>query len=133
MKFEVIIFALVGLISVAIDFALYLLLLSFGTGVSWAKGISFTAGAVFSYHSNKKWTFNAWGSPQVFIAFCALYLITFIINVAVNNLVLGFFGLGEMSVLISFITATGCSAIINYYGMKFRVFKATKDIMKPFT
>jgi putative flippase GtrA len=118
-------FLLVGSMTVAIDFSVYFFLLiiaGFDTGVS--KGIGFSSGTFFAYFANRNFTFN---SPVkgffIFSLFWALYITTLTINIGTNELGLLILGESDVGILLSLFIATGLSALLNYIGMKFIVFR----------
>ena len=115
-------FLIVGLTTVAIDFAVYRLLLLTGLVVGLAKTAGFIAGTVFAYFANKRWTFGvqrAGVDAGEAARFAAVYAVSLAANVTANGVVLHFFP----SILLAFLAATGVSAAMNFLGMKFLVFR----------
>lgn len=114
---------LVGLATVVVDFLIYRLLLIF-LALSLAKALGFLIGSVFSYHSNRLWTFQAGGGGIIqACSFGMLYFVTLLLNVAVNTLMLALLPSALIYRLgIAFLLATGVSASLNFIGMKFFVF-----------
>jgi putative flippase GtrA len=116
-------FALVGLISVAIDAAVYAL---FHSVVNWpipvAKTLSFLAGAVFSYLANWRVTFGARRGKHSELFFVIVYLAALGINVLVNGVVLELTKSTGLGFAIAFCVATLASATWNYFGMALFVF-----------
>jgi putative flippase GtrA len=125
LKLEVKIFLVVGILSVLIDFSVYQVCLYTGLlNIDTSKGIGFLLGAIFSYVANRNWTFQyTLNSLLVKWRFILLYLITLGLNVVVNSLVLKINVDNYFTNYIAFILATGLSAISNFFGMKFFVFK----------
>ena len=119
------IFLIIGTLTVLIDYAVYQMLLAtslFSTSLS--KGIGFISGTIFSYAANKAWTFSYLGGISKSIyRFIALYLFTLALNVGINALFLGVFEGLEYYRQISFFLATTISALVNFLGMKYFVFK----------
>lgn len=93
--------------------------------IDTAKAMGFIVGTLFAYFANRFWTFghkqHAAGSGWRFVA---LYTVALSANVLINALVLSvMMGLaGAMS--MAFLIATAVSAMMNFVGMKFFVFKA---------
>lgn len=123
-KKQILVFLVVGVLTVLIDFVTYQILLTlFSAPASPAKGISFLVGTLFAYFANKTWTFQ---QPQptmsTFPKFIALYLATLAVNVLINKLFL--FALQDFSqkISVAFLFATGTSATLNFLGMKYFVF-----------
>ena len=122
---EVLRFLLVGGTTVLIDFFIYLLLLYvMGLETNFSKGVSFSSGTLFAYFANKKLTFKSQlKGTYVFVLFLILYLVTLTINVSVNELGLLVFGKTEIGFTLSLFISTGFSAVLNFIGMKYLVFK----------
>lgn len=125
-KRELAIFLIVGALTVLIDFAVYRLLVQlFTVNIDVAKAAGFLNGTLFAYFANKSWTFSrkahALGSAW---RFAILYTVTLIANISVNALALRFFTLDTSSIQFAFIFATGVSAVLNFLGMKYFVFKS---------
>jgi len=122
MKFitkEILRFIMTGISAVSIDFITYLILIGFLNN-DLSKAISFILGTIFSFLANKYWTFEKFGLKYFEMwRFALLYTLTMIINVLINRLVIDFFDL----IFIAFIVATATSALINFLGQKFWVFK----------
>ena len=122
---EVLRFLLVGSTTVLIDFFIYFLLLYvMGLETNISKGVGFSSGTLFSYFANKKVTFKSQlKGTYVFVLFLILYIVTLTINVSVNELGLLVFGKTEIGFILSLFISTGFSAVLNFIGMKYLVFK----------
>ena len=118
-------FLIVGFLTALLDFSIYQIILSFDlTSISYAKGISFVCGTIFSYAFNKTWTFlHISNYFRTSIKFIILYMTTFFLNVNINSIFLNILGGYEYAIYISFIVATACSALCNFLGMKLIVFR----------
>lgn len=123
---ELVIFLIVGSLTVLLDFLVYRGLIWIGLmGIDMAKGTSFLAGTVFAYFANRFWTFShAAHDPGSAWRFIALYAATLGANIAVNSLALKLLGGAVGTVSIAFLLATGASAVLNFLGMKLFVFNA---------
>ena len=121
---ELPIFIVIGIITVLIDFSTYRGLIWSGLNVDAAKAAGFLTGTVFAYAANRMWTFghkqHAKGSLWRFIS---LYAVTLAGNVCINALALNGLSGFKGSVQVAFLLATGTSAMINFLGMKFYVFR----------
>ncbi len=116
-------FLIVGTLTVLIDYIFYYLFLFF-LSTTFAKGISFIIGAVFAFIANKIYTFNYnQFSKKSIIFFVLLYLLSLFVNIAVNDFCLLILTNSILKIEISFIISTSVSALINYLGMKYFVFK----------
>ena len=112
-------FILAGISAVFTDFLIYYLLQNFII-IDIAKGISFISGTFVSFFINKYWTFEKnKKSLMELIYFLILYFSSMMINVYVNKLVLVNFEI----MILAFVIATGISAVINFLGMKYLIFK----------
>ncbi len=121
---ELAVFLPVGGAAVAIDAAAYAALLALGLPTAPAKAAGFCAGALWAYYANKRLTFRAeTGRP---LHFAAVYLASFMLNVALNMAVLALAGglgvSGWLAVPTAFVIATGASAAANFVGMRLIVF-----------
>ena len=125
-KRELGIFLIVGALTVLVDFGAYRSLVRFsGTGVDMAKAIGFLVGTLFSYFSNRFWTFGHKSHvPGSLWRFAALYGATLGANVLVNSLALKLSVDAIDAVHLAFLLATGISATLNFLGMKLFVFKS---------
>jgi len=123
-------FLITGVSAVLIDFAFYRLGMFFGLPPAIAKTVSFLTGTVFAYFANRHWTFEAghlvadWHEIARFVA---TYGFSLVANVGINAALLAMLGRNEMSIGLAFIIATGVSAILNFLGMKFIVFRPNAD------
>jgi putative flippase GtrA len=126
MRREMAVFLVVGSLTVLVDFLTYRVLLWTALlGVDISKAIGFVTGTLFAYFANRYWTFGhtspAKGSAYRFIL---LYALTLGANVGINSLALKLLGAIPWSLQIAFLLATGVSAVLNFIGMKWFVFKA---------
>lgn len=119
-KIELKRFIIAGLFAVGTDLTSYYLLLKI-LPYSYAKGISFLLGTIVAYVINKFWTFQKnKKSSRELIQFGLLYFSTLILNVFINNVTLY---LSRDMVFLAFIVSTTFSAILNFIGQKWWVFK----------
>ena len=145
LKKQIIKFTVVGAIAALADLSFYYLLLqtlpeqvmTAFSNESIAKGLSFIIGTTVTYYLNKFWTWKKKGrSTRGLFKFLALYACSLIMNVAVNALLL--YLLHNMAMLqnlpnkylIAFIGAAGASAVVNFLGQKFWVFKTEKSVQE---
>lgn len=121
---EASVFLFVGTLTVGVDFSSYHLLLWLDVVYSIAKACGFIAGTIFAYFANKHWTFShVEHAPNSMPRFAALYAITLGANVLANQAVLGMADHAALGVNFAFLMATGVSAVLNFLGMKFFVFR----------
>ena len=113
-------FVVVGLIVVSIDYFFYKLfnilsLMSFSN----SKRISFIIGGIFSFFLNKRFTFNSKNkSPIIPFLFILINLLSFGMNSLSHD-----FSFKQFSGNYPFLISTSVSALINYFGQKYIVFK----------
>lgn len=125
-KRELVLFSIVGSMTVLIDFVTYSLASSTWVGVDSAKAGGFLAGTVFAYTANRFWTFGHTAyRPGSAWRFGALYLVTLGTNVMINASVLQFLAGARAAVQLAFLVATAVSAAMNFLGMKLFVFKVS--------
>ena len=116
-------FVLVGGFSALVDYGTYQLLLSLGTWIHLAKGLSFIAGTTTAYLLNRRWTFRAPGSRGRFAAFVVLYATTFFVNVGMNALALYLLPRSVWEITIAFVIAQGTATTINFVVMRTLIFR----------
>src|SRR5690606_41917486 len=113
-----------GSLTVLVDLGFYTLLNFLGvSSFDINKAISFIIGTLFAYVANRFWTFSHTNAPGKLHYFFLLYLSSLVVNVTANGILIRIFGEIEPWIFIAFIIATGMSAVMNFLGMKFIVFK----------
>jgi NDP-sugar pyrophosphorylase family protein/putative flippase GtrA len=124
---ELLRFLPVGGLAVLIDFIAYNLLTLLDMAPTPAKAGSFVAGAVFAFYGNRRFTFRrgANGGRGV-AAFCAVYAIALLLNLAVNRGVLTLLAPSTLALQLGWFAATACSAAFNFIGMKLLVFRKVR-------
>lgn len=120
-------FLVTGVSAVATDGICYVLLLWLGMAVTPAKSAGFVAGAVVSYFANRFWAFDdAKSSQHRLFPFLLLYVAAILLNVAVNRTGLEVIGTGKDGLAISWFLASGASATLNYFGLRYVVFPRSR-------
>lgn len=124
LKRELVIFLIVGVSTVLIDFMIYLCLVGFGVmEIDFAKATGFLIGTLFAYFANRFWTFGQKPHfPGSEWRFMVLYASTLGINVLINSITLVLLADENAAIPLSFFIATGVSASLNFAGMKLFVF-----------
>jgi putative flippase GtrA len=122
---ELLVFLVVGSLTVLVDFLCYRTLLWSGVdSVALAKSAGFLAGTVFAYFANRAWTFgHRHHRPGTAWRFAVLYALSLGANVAVNGLVLQPLAGTAFAVQLAFLGATAVSTCLNFLGMKLFVFR----------
>lgn len=130
MKRELLVFLVVGILTVVIDWLVYRgCMLAAFLHADLAKTAGFISGMCFGYIVNRKWTFSyGKGNISTVSRFVLLYGISLILNVGINRAVLHLAGKWQINgmaagIMLAFLIATGCSACFNFIGMKWFVFR----------
>jgi putative flippase GtrA len=123
-KRELVLFSIIGLLTVAIDFFIYLSIIFLDIlPVSMAKTVGFLAGTLFAYFTNRFWTFSdVERISKSAVRFIIVYLFSLMANVMINKSILWLCIDVRFSFQLAFFIATSVSACLNFIGMKFFVF-----------
>src|SRR5258708_20983795 len=123
-RFQVLRYLAVGGLAVAIDAAVYFGLISSGlVDPTWAKRLSFTAGAIWGFFANKFFTFaQRTLSLNEPILFALVYLAGWFLNSVIHDGVLQVIGVKWLA----FLAATGVSTCTNFAGQKWIVFRTKR-------
>lgn len=81
-------FAVVGVLAAVVDLAMYHLALGLGVWVHAARAMSFVVATVLAYVLNRRWSFSVGRSRRRATEFAALYVVTFVVVLALNALTL---------------------------------------------
>jgi putative flippase GtrA len=128
MKFSknFILFLIIGIITVGIDYQVYIFLYNNFFDNAISKCISFLTGTLFSFFANKNYNYKIKGNVYKYLFyFLLLYLVSMLLNVFINKNLLLIFSNYLFRIQISFLVATMISATINYLGMNL-LFKKNK-------
>lgn len=120
-------FVLTGGLAALVDFGLLVLLMHLGMGHTPAKALSFVAGTTTSYLINRRWTFRAEPSRRRFLAFVALYGLTFALQVGLFSVLFtALSGQGltlRVVQLVAFVVAQGVATGVNFIVQRGVIFK----------
>jgi putative flippase GtrA len=113
-------FVVVGGLSTAVDFMVYMLL-STKLSITTSKALSMIFASVISYILSKNWTFKspAKSNSISIIKFYIVFFINLVTNITVNNVV---FEISNMKIL-AFLIATVCAMTVNFLLQRYWVFK----------
>jgi len=118
-------FLIIGMTTVAIDFITYnCFLWTQVFSINFSKSVGFLFGTVFSYFSNKNFTFGhqSYKSGSL-MRFILVYGISLIVNISINSYFIYIISNNFYNFQVAFLIATLFSATTNFLGMKFFVFK----------
>ena len=122
-KKQILLFLPIGFLTVFLDYSSYLFILNY-FNIHFAKAVGFFTGTLFSYFANKIITFSYQKNvKKSFVKFYILYFFSMCINVLINSSINHYFNNFQSTFILSFFISTGCSAILNFFGMKYYVFK----------
>jgi len=120
-------FILVGFVAFTSDITLYLALVSYGWQTILAKATGFIFGLIIGYFLNSIFTFQKTAINQkrffkyLFVYFCSLIANTltneYLINLFINSIN------RDQAFLIAVIIATTVSLLMNFFGLRYYVFK----------
>lgn len=120
LEYQISIFLLVGGLATTIDFIVYNYLLNFFS-INISKLISMLVSSLFSYFTNKIFTFNKGKglNGRYLIKFYIVFILNVLANISVNYYIYKL----TLIKLLAFILATFIGMLINFVGQKFFVFK----------
>lgn len=117
-------FALVGLVTTAINFMIYAVLVLAGVNYLLSAVIAFIVGTLNSYTFNRTWTFRT-GKHQnaLLLKFTAVQLLGLAINLGVLALFVEYGGLEDHK-LFAQLLANGFVVMSNFFGNKYWTFRS---------
>lgn len=120
-------FVLTGVLSALVDFGLLVLLMHLGLGHTVAKSLSFVAGTTTAYLINRRWTFRAEPSRRRFVAFLALYGLTFALQVGLFSVLFDALTAQGLSLrvvqVVGFVIAQGVATAVNFVVQRGVIFR----------
>ena len=119
-------FIVVGGLSAVVDFGLLTAMMALGMGHTPAKALSFVAGTTTAYLMNRRWTFQAGGSPNSCTAVLALFGTTFVVQVGLFALLFGWlqrtWGTTAAQV-VGFVIAQAVATTVNFIVQRAVIFR----------
>ncbi len=138
-------FFIIGVSAVLVDFIIYYMMSDLmGINTDLSKAIGFMVGTVYTYFLNKRWTwkYTERSNKGMVLKFGIVYAVSFVFNILINkyglelipdfniNLSLTYTDGNVQNIFsikgdkfLAFFFATVMSAVINFIGQKFLVFK----------
>lgn len=128
---ELILFAINGLISVAIAFTAYLGLVASGMLIEFANALAYLAGIAYGFSANKRFTFcdGSKVSTGKVARYALLHTFTLLINIGVNSALISIMIGMQGGLSASFLGAIAVSTVLNFLGLKYWVFKPSTSNM----
>lgn len=129
-KREVAFFVANGLISVAIAYLVYRILISGGLPIFLSNGLAYLSGVVYGFLANKKLAFRDASalSFRMLSRYFLWHVFTLMLNVGVNSAVFAVIEYWMFGLTISFLLAISITSILNYLGLKYFVFKKATPV-----
>lgn len=113
-------FGVVGAVSNAVTYALYLVVTSLGMGHKTAMTFVFATSVASTYALNRRWTFNHGGPvTQSAQRYVGIYALAYVGNLAALALLVDIANLPHQLVMLALIVATAC---VMFLLQKFWVF-----------
>jgi putative flippase GtrA len=117
-------FIITGFLGLFTDILTYRTLVNFNVHVTPAKALGCVAGTIVVFFINRAWTFSAQKkSFTQFFKFSALYATSISVNTFINTSVLS---VVAHPWIVAFFVATCVSTVMNFLGLKFFVFAASR-------
>ena len=118
-------FLAVGMISVSLDWGIYLVLVNFlGLGAVLSKSFSYIIGTMFAFIANGRLVFQSDLAPVNFLKHQLLYTFSLLANTLLFAYWESNFSFESPIILVAaLLTSTFVSTVINFVGMRFWVFK----------
>jgi putative flippase GtrA len=120
---ELLRFATVGVVSVAISYVVYRALIFAAIGKDLSNGLAYCAALCLSFFANRSWTFGSREiGPTAIVRFVALHVLSLFACIFVNSVTLNRLSNITGGLEAAFIFGVGTSATINFIGMRRWVF-----------
>jgi putative flippase GtrA len=116
-------FAVVGVLSAAVDLSVYTLALHLGLWVHAARALSFVCGTTTAYALNRRWAFRVEGGRSRALGFTLLYGTTFFVILGVNALALAVLPDRWWTVTLAWAISQGFGTACNFVMLRTVVFR----------
>jgi len=132
MNREIGIFLINGFIAVIVAYIVYMVLISASLDMYLSSLISYFSAMLYGYIANKKITFKSRDNISFtnVIKYIGLHLCTMIIYVYLNSYFVVMLEEYKFSLLIAFILPISLTATLNFWGLRFWVFKKVSKFQK---
>ena len=132
MNREIGIFLINGFIAVIVAYIVYMVLISASLDMYLSSLIPYFSAMLYGYIANKKITFKSRDNISFtnVIKYIGLHLFTMIIYVYLNSYFVVMLEEYKFSLLIAFILPISLTATLNFWGLRFWVFKKVSKFQK---
>lgn len=119
-----------GIISVAIAYGVYRALVGIDLMIVIANSIAYLSGTTYGFIANKHLAFHDEGAVSVrkMVRYVLLHAATLLVNMGVNATMLAIQHDLSNSLSSAFLMAIAASTVLNFFGMKYWVFKQHSDL-----
>lgn len=128
LRTQILRFVMSGVLAAVVDFGLTWILLNLVDLTSfWAKTFGWVAGTITAYMINRRWTFQAEASVRRLVAVAVLYIITFVAQVGIFEVLLPvLYDLdwpASVAQFGAFVVAQGVATVINFIVQRAIIFR----------
>lgn len=120
-------FCVVGGMNTGVSLVFYWLLLKLGMHYLYANGVGYIAGVLTGYILSSKYVFKTKKTVGTFLKFIFVYLITFVVNIALMYILVDKLLFSE---IIAPVIVIMINLIINYFLNKMWTFRLKKAVQK---
>ena len=122
-------FGSVGALGTVTNLAIYSILIFLNINYNIASASAFVVAVAQNFVLNKRWTFNDHdaGIKHRFVKYFALNFVSFLLNLAILNLVIHYFGTDKMTQIVAQVLGIAGAMVTNFIGSHLLVFKTGKE------
>ena len=122
-------FGSVGALGTVTNLAIYSILIFLNINYNIASASAFVVAVTQNFVLNKRWTFDDHDASikHRFVKYFALNFVSFLLNLAILNLVIHFFGTDKMTQIVAQVLGIAGAMVTNFIGSHLLVFKTGKE------
>ncbi len=122
-------FGSVGALGTVTNLAIYSILIFLNINYNIASASAFVVAVTQNFVLNKQWTFNDHDASikHRFVKYFALNFLSFLLNLAILNLVIHFFGTDKVIQIVAQVLGIAGAMVTNFIGSHLLVFKTGKE------